>query len=242
MAYDVPSFLKRKDDSLLFNNKEGELIFYIPEYYMKSRIVTVYGPYYSLLGIFNYTIVDKNGKNNGLHDFNFPTIFMCKPYETEKLTNVRLTKNVDPSNYILLKFKYEDEVVTNVKVPQIIDNVEVFFKTFLISGKIPNTIPYDKIHEYFKENINLNGSDYGVNMQLFGIIISEICRNPGDVSKPFRLSNSNLNDYKSISIKMIPNYISPFVSITSENFDESLIASITMDQDKHSPLEKVLMQ
>ena len=243
MAYDVPKFLKRKDDALLFNNPDGELVFYVPEYYFKSRIAEIYGAYYSFIGICNYSIFDKNGNNNGLHEFNFPTIFMCKPYEVEKISNVKLTKNVDPSDYRLLKFKYGDEVVTSVKVPQIIDNVEILFKAFLISGKIPTTIPYDKLHEYFKENINLNGSDYGINMQLFGIIVSEICRDPKDLSKPFRLSNNdNMNDYRPISIKTVPNYVSPFVSFTSENFDESLIASITMDSDKYSPLEKILIR
>ena len=58
-----------------------------------------------------------------------------------------------------------------------------------------------------------------------------------------RLSNNdNMNDYKPVSIKAIPNYVSPFVSITSENFDESLIASVTMDQNKPSPLEKILIR
>ena len=243
MGYDIPGFVKRKDDSLLFNIPDSELIYYVPEYYFTNNIAQIHGPYYSLLGIFNYSIFDKNGKNNGLHDFNFPTIFLCKPYEVEKIKDVKLTKNVDSTNYRLLKFKYGDELVSNVKVPKIIDNVEAFFKTFIISGKIPTTIPYDKLHEYFKENINLNGSDYGINMQLFGIIISEICRSCSDESKPFRLSNiSNMNDYKPISIKTVPNYISPYVSFTSENFDESIMAAMVMDEDKPSPLEKVLTQ
>ena len=95
----------------------------------------------------------------------------------------------------------------------------------------------------FKENIKLNGSDYGINMQLFGIIVYEICRDPKDLSKPFRLAkNDNMNDYRPISIKAVPNYVSPFVSMTSENFDESLVASVTMDQNKPSPLEKILIR
>ena len=80
-------------------------------------------------------------------------------------------------------------------------------------------------------------------MQLFGIIISEICRNYSDESKPFRLSNmNNMNDYRPVSIKTVPNYISPYVSFTSENFDESIMAAMVMDEDKPSPLEKVMTQ
>lgn len=237
----IPPFLRRNGDALLFNG-EGELVFYVPEHYFSTNIAIVYGAYISMLGVCDYTIFDKTGKkNNGLHPFRFPTIFLCKPYTTEIIKGVKLTKDSEPSDYRLLRFKDGDEVVTSVKVPQVIDNVEMFFNMFLVSGKIPTTIPYDKIQEYIVENMNLNGSDYGVNMQLFGLVVSELCRDPKDLSRPFRLSNmDSMNGYKPISIKKIPDYVSPYVAITSENFDESLMAAILSEDDKYSPLEKVL--
>lgn len=236
----LPAFLRRNGDSLLFNG-EGEFIFYVPEDYFSSNIAIVYGAYISMLGICNYTIINKSGKDNGMHPFRFPTIFLCKPYTTEKIKNFKILKTSDPSDYRLLKFKNGDEIVTSTKVPQIIDNVETFFNMFFVSGKIPNTIPYNVIHEYIKENMNLNGSDYGVNNQLFGLLISELCRDPKDLSRPFRLTNmEDMNAYKPISIKKIPDYVSPYVAITSENFDESLMAAILSEEDKYSPLEKVL--
>jgi len=81
-------------------------------------------------------------------------------------------------------------------------------------------------------------------MQLFGIMQSELCRDPKDLSRPFRLTDmKDMNAYKHVSIKEIPNYISPYVSITSENFDESLMASILIDDKdiKSTPLEKIIM-
>lgn len=239
--YDIPKFLKRDGESLKFNIEDSELVYYVPENYFTSDIAVISGDYVSLLGVFNYSIFDKNGKNNDLHLFNFPTIFLCKPYTVEKLKNVKLTKNTKPADYRMLKFAYNDVVVVSVKVPQIIDNVETFFKMALISGKMPTTIPYNEAHDYFPENIKLNGSNYGINMQLFGVVISELYRDPKDITKPFRLAkNDDMFDYQLISIKEIPNYISPYVSITSENFDESLIAAITMKDDKASPLEKIV--
>ena len=54
----------------------------------------------------------------------------------------------------------------------------------------------------------------------------------------------DMNSYKPISVKMLPNYISPYVSIISENFDESLRSAVLM-KDKEdlptSPLEKIVM-
>ncbi len=96
-------------------------------------------------------------------------------------------------------------------------------------------------------SIELNGSSYDLNMQLFGIMVSESCRDPKDLSKPFSLSKSNnMTDYVQVSIKTLPNYQSPNIAITSETFDESLIASVLLsDSDEEklptTPLEKVLM-
>ena len=42
--------------------------------------------------------------------------------------------------------------MVSTKVPQLVDNAEQFFQMFL-SGKIPNTIPYDILDEYFPENM-----------------------------------------------------------------------------------------
>lgn len=240
---EVPSFLRREGESLLYNG-DGELVFYIPDEFFSanSKIAVIEGQYVSMLGICNYALFDKNGKMKGeVKAFHFPTIMLCKPNYMDISKNIKLTKTSDATDYRLLHFKDGDEVVSNVKVPKLIDNAEILFSMFLITGKIPTTIPYDKLHDYFPENAKLNGFNYGMNMQLFGIIISKICRDPNDISRPFRLTNmENMNGYKPISIKEVPNYTSPYVAITSENFDESLMAAITTDYDKYSPLEKIL--
>ena len=55
-----------------------------------------------------------------------------------------------------------------------------------------------------------------------------------------------MRDYQQISVKMIPKYTSPYVALTSENWDESLMASILLSDQpeeaiKYSPIEKVVM-
>ena len=116
-------------------------------------------------------------------------------------------------------------------------------KLFLISGHIPSTIPYDKIQDYFPESIRINGANFGVDLNLFGIMISELCRNKNNLEQPFRMSkNNNMLDYKPISIKELPKLISPFDSIISENWDRSAIgACLTKGKQTNSPLQKVLM-
>lgn len=267
----LPAFLKRNGESLEFALDDSEFIFFVPEVFFDSdKIASIIGNQVSMIGICNYTIVDKNGKNNGLHPFTFPTIFTCMPYQIDKKTGIQLNKLIkesanedeeetssqyipqaDPdlvdddeetADYRLLRFKKGDKIVVSTHVPQNIDNVEIFFKLFLLTAKIPTTIPYDKMHEYFIENAKLNAFNYGLNMQIFGILVSEIARCKNDISKPFRFSNMNdMHNYRPISIKLTPKFVSPFVSITSENFDQSLMGAITTENHKTTPLEKVVM-
>ena len=99
------------------------------------------------------------------------------------------------------------------------------------------------VHQYFIDNINLNGGDYGLDMQIFGIIISEACRDPNNKEKLFcHTDMKDMNAYNFISIKEIPHYISPFTAITSENLDESIVNGITNKAKGHSPLEKLMME
>lgn len=239
---EIPKFLKQEGDALIFN-QEGELVFYIPEEFFSNNIAEIAGSYVSTIGICDYAIVSANGKIGEVKPFRFPTVFLCKPSSIEKVKKLRLGNTSGDKDYRVLHFVKGDEVISQTRVPQIIDNVETFFRLMVITGRIPTTISYDKGHEYFPENMELNGSSYGLNMQLFGILWSELCRDPKDISKPFcTTSMSNMNGYKPVSIKATPNYVSPYVAITSENFDESLRSAVLIgDEDiKYSPLEKVV--
>ena len=247
--YRVPPFLKRDGDALLYNG-EGQLIYAVPEEYFTARVAEEYGSYYVLIGMFNYMQVNKIGKTK---PFDFPTKFMCKPSSMEqKVSGVELNKKFggfeDEVLYRLLIFNKGDEVVHSVFVPEAIENVEDFFRLLFMVARLSNTIPYDKVHEYIKENMNLSGSDYGVNAQMYGIIISEIFRDKDDISIPFRNGKNIDNDmkaYKTISMTKTPNYIDPYVSITSQYWDESLMSAVLLSQkgeDKGSPLEKIMMR
>ena len=88
----------------------------------------------------------------------------------------------------------------------------------------------------------MNGFKYPLNNQMYGIIVSELCRDPKDLSRPFRVTKStNMTDYKSMPILQIPKYVSPYTSITSENADEAIANAIINKSKTDSPLEKVMM-
>ena len=240
----IPSFCKKEEDnSLSFNGEGKELVAYIPEKFFERNIAEQLGDYFELIGIFNYTIQDlKTGKNNGMHIFRLPTFFATKPYKTEKIKQARLTKDSEPEDYVVFRYQDGDTIIVSLDVVQFIENVEKFINLFFILGYIPNTIPYDRIYEYIIDSARLNGFDYKLNAQVFGFVVSEICRDMKNTSKPWRLSkNTDLHSYKSISVKNVSKLISPYTALLSEDFDESILHAIMNNDPKDSSLEKVLV-
>ena len=240
-------FYKEVKDSVICDLPEGkEVRFFIPESFFGSNIAVIVGEFVRLLGVFNYAIYDSKTDKpiGGLKTFKFPSVFLCQPSKIEKAKDIKLTKTSKKSDYRLLKFVKGDKLIVNTRVPQNVENIEDLFKLFIITGKVPSNIDYRTLWEYPIESCILNGNKFGINYQFFGILMSEICRDPNDISKPFRLSSAKKNkewtNYIPISIKEIPKYVSPYVSITSENFDDSIVAASMMTNAKYSPLERVL--
>ncbi len=245
----LPGFLKQDGEKMLYNYS-GELLYYIPEKYFqdtKSTIAKVEGQYVSTLGIFDWAIVDANGKVGKVHPFKYCSMMLCRPSRIEKVKNLSLNGN-DPKDYRILHFEKGDEAISDINTPKIVDNVEIMFKAMTYKQDcMPNTIPYDKTQEYFPENMELNAKGYGLNMQLFGIMVSESYRDPEDLSRPYRLSKAiekSMFKYKQLSIIDIPKYVSPLISIGSQNWDDGLMAAIAMTKEgksQESALNKVVM-
>ena len=243
----TPNFLSYKNDSLIFNIPDATFILYVPDNYfnneVKVPIAEIDGKYVSMIGICNWRIVRDNGTATPLKPFTLPTMFLCKPYEIEKVKDLSLD-NTEPSDYRLLKFRKGDEVISQTKVPQFIDNVEMEFKMSVLTGKIPTTIRYDELWKLYFESAKLNGFSYNASIQLFGILISGICRDSNDLSKMFKETDmKDMNKYTPVNVTRVAKYISPYTAITSENWDEALRAAVLM-KDKEitqsSPLEKVV--
>lgn len=247
--FQVPNFLRLKDEKLLYDG-DGELLLYVPDAYFtdsKEPYAEIIGESVSTFGLIDWALVSPNGKVGESKPFMLPTIFTCKPTSIEKVKDLSL-KGTKKRDYRVLHFKHDAEVISDINVAQFISNVMKLFNLLIVyAGKTPNTIPYDKIHEYLPKCMELNGSSFNLNMQIVGILMSESCRNPHNLAEPFRFSKMNdMTDYVQVSIKNLPKYISPYVAFTSENFDESLMAAVLNSDEaeeniKHTPLEKVLM-
>lgn len=240
MEQKIPPFLKRVHDSIVFN-QDGEFHFYIPEKYFDRKLAFYAGEFINVIGVMDYALADKNGKLGQLRRFNYPTRFLTNPYKVDKLKGIKLIKESKVEDYRLLRYRKGDPIIVNIFVPQDSSNMEDFVKMFAVSGIIPNTIPYDELQTYFIDNIKYNGSSYGIALQLFGILISELCRSSKNDEVPFRLSGSNnMHDFAPISVKKVAKLISAYSAITSENFNESIVYASMNTKKVESPLERVI--
>ena len=234
----LPNFLKKDKDSILFNI-DGELVFYVPESFFESKYAVIEGEYVTILGLLRYEVFNEKGKSvTGLKDFTFPSSFTTRPSEIKKIKHANVGGDID--DYRIMSYNKGDQVIVSTKVPQLTENIEAFFKLFM-SGKQPKNIPYNQIQDLFLECAKLNGMNYGVTTQIIGVAISELYRDPKDLSKPYRLSpNFDNKNYKPINILEIPKYTSPYTAFNSQNFDDALVSSMVNKKDTYSPLEKLV--
>ena len=243
----LPGFIRVKGDVVYYAGT-GEFLLFVPEVFFNRSIAVIEGEYVELIGILNYITnhdPSKSMKLSGLKTFYFPSRFITKPGSIEKVKNLQITKNY-MADYRILHYtdNGEDQIIVSTKVPQDINNVEDFFRVFIDSGTIPNTIGAKEMYKYILDNMEINGNSYHLPCSLFGLLTSEICRNPNNENQPFRLcSDFDKNDYayKPMSVKDIPKVVSPFTSITSENFDKAVVGAIMNKEKKNTPLERVLM-
>lgn len=251
----VSDLFKWDNESLLYNRDDGsELLIYVPEVFFddstKNPIARIDGEFVSCLGLLTWNIISTSGTLGKFRLFNFPTMLLFKPYEIDKVKEVSLGDNLGPDNYRVMKFRFGDQVIVQKHVPQLVDNVELFYKLAVISNKIPKGISYQYGWQILLENGFLNGINYKLPAQSFGILWSELCRDENNVSIPFRHSkaceNKEYYNYKPISIKNTPKYVSPYTAMISEGFDEGIMAAdvLSAKDEKDlpkSPLEKIIM-
>ena len=236
----LPTYMKKKGDVIYYDG-DGELIYYIPEKYFSTNNAIISGEYITVFGLFNYGVFDSNGKNNGLKMFNYPTMITCKPTSISKESDMLLKGTHTAIPYTLLHFKKGSELICSTRIPQDVTSVEKYIN-LLFRANLPENIKYEDMYKIMDRNAQINGVKYNLNYQMYGIPISEICRDPKDLSKPFRLSKeTDPTAYKAIPITQIPKYVSPYTSITSENADEAIASAITSKNHTDSPLEKVMM-
>lgn len=251
MNENLPSWMKLKDDSLYYTGKD-EFVFFVPESFFEHKHAIQEGEIVHTIGILNWAIV-KKGDDPAKYSlkskpFTWPTAISTKPGIIEKVKELKIVPSQKAQDFRIFRYENngDDQILSTIHNVEDIVNVEECMSIFETTGKIPPGISYYDLYNYFDQPITLNGGDYGVGMQEFGLLYSETCRSKDDYTIPFRLTKDLDKDpysYRSISVKQISKLISPFTAITTENWDRAVISSaIIKDEDiKDTPMERIMI-
>lgn len=242
----------RRDDKIYLNvpYAEGYIpqSLFNPDLETKSSIAVRYGEGYKIVGIFNMRFYDSDEEprdSKPLRTFNYPNMIMTYPSESS-IVRLKLSDYSDEEPYIVMKY-YMGDVIMNAEEVQGVDNCTKLLN-MITKGKIPNTIPYDKFVEIWHNNFAINKFNPRVPSLVLQMIWAEMCRDPEDITKPFRLKyglgNADPTHYTESNMNNVSAASSVFSALSFERIKEKLASSVNMTRNgteqMRSPVEEVL--
>jgi hypothetical protein len=223
---------------------------HIPEDYISHNIAELIGNEIDTFGLFNIYVWDdydiEHTKPRTFF-FKFPSRIRTAP------SVIDTRRGKDGEKIRVLKYEEGDILIKSVAIQENSDvarqMLDIMFNAYL-----PDTIPYNNIYSFWTRVNIFNGVKPAANEAILKIIISEICRDPDDLSRPFRhylrdkfLHGGVIGDMskrKMLNIRNIPKYNSTFASVTSGNAKQGITSSIARIRsgkiDKDSPIEKAI--
>jgi len=245
------SFFVEKDSKLILNEHKMEI--FIPKYYFEQdassekELSFISGTKMDTIGIFYFKIY-KNDKDKGtLYNLNIPINIVLNVYEIEEDVEIAVAENYKDT-FTILTYDRDDVIIPNVNIIVDADSSIMKFMRLLQLGKLPSSIPYDKLLETFFNATEASGIKIDVNSTIIEIILAESNRLKKDLTKPFRLiagkGNYDDKDRKLISLVEIPRVASTFTGLVFERISQSIISGINNNrlnrrQDR-SPLEDTI--
>ena len=236
---------KRPDSSVEFTCPHAEII--VPQDYFDHRIAEYDGNQVDIFGLFEFRIWKTDDIEHETPDkffFKFKSRIRTCP------NHIREDRDMDGKKYTVLEY---DEGAIFIKSCDLQTDSDVARQMLdiMTMGYLPNIMPYDDIAQYWTDvnvfnGINLNS----MSQSSIEIIVSEICRDPKDLSRPFRHRlrdepEFNRNLWKILNIRNIAKYTSTFASIISGDPRGNLVSVISRRRQgkaqSTSPIEDAIL-
>lgn len=249
MSATIHRYFKEQGEELIFTGNYCEV--YIPYLFIEKDLFQQIGNVVKTYGLFNFKVSDKpieRKKGMSVNLFKLPTYIHMTPSEIEKKTQIQLSGDDQPEDYLVLKFRKGDKFINSLCIAKSADVIMDFVK-ILSFGKVPRSIPYDKVLDTWLNNLFINGKDLGVSAVIHELFIAETYRCKSDPSIPFRFKAGkdpkvSMFDYTAISLKQLANFNSTFTAVTFEDPDYALVNSINKtiynEREVESPIEKLI--
>lgn len=221
--------------------------FYIPKYYFDKafRFAEYQRDGIKVLGVFDIGIFD-NGKLKEMRVLNIPSNIDIYTYDTSEEDKVLPNSN-EVTKCVVVRYIKGQKIMAS-SIVQDSTNVETYM-SFVLKGKVPTIIPYEKTLQIWKKNQEMNNAYLGVPDVMEELILSVSYRYKNDPSKKFCTvigKNPSISqfDYVMNNIRQICQYTSTFTGITFEDMDLMITTSLNRAKSKqeeaYSPIEDLL--
>lgn len=244
------------DNSIVF--KGTKMIIEIPEDYIEKGITSINQTTVVTLGIFEAYIFDdieENDISKATHKFTLklPTEIYLKPSHIDKVSRMvedNVNDTVNKVSFFNFIFLCDDTFIVSTNVVQNFKTVDNFIY-ILLQGQLPKNIRYDEIASLWAECANINGSgSLKSDFNTLAMIISNLVRDPNNLSSPFRLVYDKYYEKGIFNGKMvrymdIPRYISNFTAITGSDPRHGVTVAMTRihadkEEDVKTPVEEII--
>lgn len=136
-------------------------------------------------------------------------------------------------------------VVRQTSVAKSADAVKRFMR-LLHNGRLPSSLPYDRVIHAYLDCLSLNAQDLEVPHVILESIVSEVYRDPADASRPWRRASEKSKSMppRPENIKNIAMRSDTFAALAFENINTAVVASLVRarrgEPEAGSPLERTL--
>lgn len=237
---------KKTDNDIVFIGNYMEV--YIPYFYFEKNIAELIGDHFRTFGLLNFrTFADIDGtKPFKLRTFNIPVEILTYPsggYDEKKLD---LVGNGEEKYYVA-KY-YNGDILCKSKLVA----SKLSFRSFLeilIAGKLPPTLPYDRVMDIWQKNFELSDVNFNIPDVIKEIVITQLYRSKKDISIPFshvigKNPNTSPYDYQTASPREIVKVSSTYAGLAFEDFNQMAISGINNSksnkEENKSPMEAIL--
>lgn len=268
----ISKYFRIINEQVIFKGVLGRV--FIRDNYFDKGIASFVDTDIQTMGIFTFKIYDDieaplvDGDDKCIHEIHFklPVTICLSPNYVKSINIVEKDavqsfddtfedsededdgpKKDNKTKYRVLEF-YENAVfVKTTNIIQHIKNLKTF-TSMLTGGQVPKEIGYDGASQAWLNCSQINGfGSMKSNSSLLELIVSNIYRNPYDLSEPFRLylakhPSADMSLAKPVRVQDIAKHVSAFGSLISGDPTRGLSTSIVRNKknikDIESPVEE----
>lgn len=229
-----------------FTMKDGKIIttkpidFLVPDFHYENNLIEEQGARMRLFG----TVSVRLGANT-YDTLNIPAWHQYNVYTATTETIEIPGMGVSKCRVFHYDAGYE---VCLTKIVKDSDNAYLYLRQ-IIYGKLPTTIPYEKVLSFWMKNQEINSVDFKVSSLIYETVLSAAYRYKKDPTRKYGVIKAahpdevGSFDYEMAGFRRICQLSSTFAGITFESFDDMTTSAINKATsgaaEAYSPLEQL---